>query len=544
MSNDSSKKASSPYPASPSSIASASSSNLANSYIGSLISLTSKHEIRYEGILYYLNPQDSTIGLKNVKSYGTEGRRKDGPQIPPNDKVYEYILFRGSDIKDLQVKASPPFQEEEAIQNDPAIIQSQSLVGPSSSSKLVPVGVESLTQSSFYQEPPILTRAAYPDKLVPHHSGIPVGAGDSLQAPQDTNAASLHMPMYRPGYNGTSSGISYALQHPNSLETTPTASSLPAMMQIHVQPSAVLTPKTMGWTCPSDIAPVPSLVSSNSQNLDIAHTLQEHHSTSSILPSFLLAKSSLPSHPLILSSDGVTKSSIPVPSQDMGINRVPVVGKVDSDSITALSNLALPCSTSIPYSTLSPFLVQTPTLITPGQLAQPRPPPLVSFLQNTYPDQTDKLAHNSTPHNLSTSMNPPVAKAPLLPLPGSAEQFTEEFDFEAMNEKFKKDEVWGYLGGTNQRDKAMCYEDNAAGQDVRHYRSVPHLDPKPAYNKDEFFDALSCNSHVRGQNRFSERMKQDTETFGNFRPRAYPGYGGYGAGRGAKHHGSYQGRIY
>lgn len=70
-------------------------------YIGSKISLITTSDIRYEGILYTLNREESTIAVQNVRSFGTEGRRC--PEVPMSNEIYDFIIFRGKDLKDLTV---------------------------------------------------------------------------------------------------------------------------------------------------------------------------------------------------------------------------------------------------------------------------------------------------------------------------------------------------------------------------------------------------------------------------------------------------------
>lgn len=79
----------------------------------------------YVGTLVEINPTESTVSLENVKSHGTEGRKADpADEVQGSPQIYEFIVFRGSDVKDLRVDEAPAPKENLPPQmpNDPAIV--------------------------------------------------------------------------------------------------------------------------------------------------------------------------------------------------------------------------------------------------------------------------------------------------------------------------------------------------------------------------------------------------------------------------------------
>lgn len=85
--------------------------------------LISKSEIRYVGTLHEINPEQSTIALEDVYSFGTEGRPADNFIAASNQK-FDYIVFRGSDVKDIKIaeEQKENKQPEQNVPNDPAIL--------------------------------------------------------------------------------------------------------------------------------------------------------------------------------------------------------------------------------------------------------------------------------------------------------------------------------------------------------------------------------------------------------------------------------------
>nr|KJB50800.1 hypothetical protein B456_008G187400 [Gossypium raimondii] len=548
------------------------SASTADSYIGSLISLTSKSEIRYEGVLYNINPDESSIGLRNVRSFGTEGRKKDGPQVPPSDKVYEYILFRGSDIKDLQVKSSPPTQPTPPINNDPAIIQSHFPHSVSTTTSMPSAASGPLTDLTSHNTQMGLAGFNFQAALPLYQPGGNIGSWGASPQPPTANGSGLAMPMYWQGYYAPPNALPH-LHQQTLLRPSPGLSVPPSMPQPMQYPNFNASLPAGSANLHSSSLPEipPSLLPTSTSSHMLTSSLS--FATSSSLPpapSATLASETLSASltspsppPATLSASSPALAPLTSSSPELNSIAPPIANKRSEIPTLPYQSASEVASSVIGVSNSIHVETSTPSLVTPGQLLQSGS----TVVPSSQPAAT---AHKDVEVvQVSSSLSPepsvPVvseAQPPLLPLPVSSHvapkssrpvtKFTEDFDFVAMNEKFKKDEVWGHLGNSSKshtKDKEADAVEEYGSQDEDD-AEISKIQTKPVYNKDDFFDTLSCNALdsdlQNGRPRFSEQMKLDTETFGDFsRHRGGRGRGrGPGRGRGGRFRGGYYGRGY
>ncbi|XVF03472.1 hypothetical protein REPUB_Repub04eG0264100 [Reevesia pubescens] len=426
-----------------------------------------------------------------------------------------------------------------------------------------------------------------------YQPGGNIGSWGVSPPPPTANGSGLAMPMYWQGYYGPPNGLPHLQQQ--SLLRPPPGLSMPPSMQQPMQypnfnaplpagsanlqssslpevPPPLLPPSTGSLnlisTLPSALPPAPSATLAS----ETFPTSLPNKAPSPALPAATLG-ASLPALSALTTSAPEFNSIVP-----------PIANKPSAIPTLPYQSTSQSASSVIGVSNSIRMETSTPSLVTPGQLLQSGPTVVPSALPPATAHKDVEVVQVSSS---STQPSAPVvseAQPPILPLPvpshatqkpngasfqprygyrgrergrgtGSSRpvtKFTEDFDFIAMNEKFKKDEVWGHLGKSSKshfKDKEGDASDEDGSEDEDDAQTSK-TQVKTVYNKDDFFDTLSCNAldndSQNGRPRFSEQMKLDTETFGEFsRHRGgRGGRGGRGPGRGGRFRGGYYGRGY
>ena len=95
-----------------------SKSEQTDSLTGSLISLITNAQVRYEGTLIEINRTERSMNLQNVRSFGTEGRRDGKNEIQPHENTIPSVVFKVDHVKDFQIIKRPEKNQASKPSND------------------------------------------------------------------------------------------------------------------------------------------------------------------------------------------------------------------------------------------------------------------------------------------------------------------------------------------------------------------------------------------------------------------------------------------
>ncbi|KAL0905703.1 hypothetical protein M5K25_024143 [Dendrobium thyrsiflorum] len=524
-----------------------------------------------------------------VRSFGTEGRKKDGLQVPPSKKVFDFLIFQGSDIEDVLVKCLP-LVIGAPVRDDPAIVESN--YSPSDPASTA--GSRSISDQSSQAVQPAHPRSTFQDGLPLYQAGKNIESwGSTLPV---ANCSELGLPMNLQEFYEPTSGLSHLPQKP--FFPAPPVLSIPHSLPQRAQFSNINSLFLSGTLSLHEAAcPLPPLVSSTSTSVS---TSMQHPTKNSLFetttPSF--PKFIPPLEPPVSYTPNLISTSLPAtetptqaslfdikrlfsllpnislvnshPDSVFGIN-FPVVPENNTSIRSSPSNESpsLPfrmISQSMPSSTSFFSSIQGDTLlpsVTPDQLQHPSDSMLPSSLlvQAIHEDAKFK-AQEPQSEPLTYELPPPATsmKEPLLPMlpPGRPNEassyayyydssqsdgrgrgnafsepvtsFSEDFDFNAMNEKFNKAEIWGRLG---KGEALIEYHDRGQSSNVNVIQEEEkslNLEIQPAYSKDDFFDNLFPYTYEprtpSGRFRVPEQLNVNLEDFDDFpRPRSNRGGG-------------------
>ncbi|KAI1002080.1 hypothetical protein K3495_g6121 [Podosphaera aphanis] len=459
-------------------------------FIGARISLVSNSDIRYVGTLHEINSETSTVALENVSMLGTEGRRPEN-EVAPLESVYEYILFRGTDVKDLRIEEAPVAKENkpQPIPHDPAILGSRSRpVNPTQNRPQAgSQGLHNLSQAttaSYGQHP------QYPNFYPPPAiwgRGGPPGLGGFPTMPYGVP------PNWHPGSQEYPPGPPFI---PYNYPPVPIASSK--------QPVPITSSKQPAQPAPttSSKQPAPTASSRQSPNTAPKKTTSD--------PAYAPSSSSNNKSPENLSDTKLTENSISLRGATEAAAAV----------TAAMAKLPTAASQNVAAEILA-TKVSEMGIFDSNKLSNPKQ----SNRPITGPGRANRGGSSSGSRGPTTKVEVPK----------------EDFDFESANAKFSKhDLVKEAIAGSSAGEKSL--------EGIKLNQNSP-----AGYNKSKsFFDNISSEARDReeirnikpgGKEWRGEEQRKNLETFGqesvdnSFRG-GYRNRGrGRGGFRGRGHHG-------